>query len=230
MWIAISQRNDKNKHGLWIDNLENNYIDFFEPFGAKLLTIPNVSKNIKSYFDEYEIFGVVLSGGNDVNPKLYGEKTEKNLSISVNRDETENKLIKIALDKKLPIFGICKGMQHLNVYFKGKLIRDLGKEIKKGITHVKEDHVAEIIDERAKKIFGKEMKVNSYHNQGIISSTLSKDLIPFAVAPDGVIEGFYHKSLPIAGVQWHPERNSPNREIDSKIVKMFLNKKFFWEK
>jgi len=230
LWIAISQRNDKNKHGLWIDNLENNYIDFFEPFGAKLLTIPNVSKNIKSYFDEYEIFGVVLSGGNDVNPKLYGEKTEKNLSISVNRDETENKLIKIALDKKLPIFGICKGMQHLNVYFKGKLIRDLGKEIKKGITHVKEDHVAEIIDERAKKIFGKEMKVNSYHNQGIISSTLSKDLIPFAVAPDGVIEGFYHKSLPIAGVQWHPERNSPNREIDSKIVKMFLNKKFFWEK
>ena len=230
MWIAISQRNDKNKHGLWIDNLENNYIDFFEPFGAKLLTIPNVSKNIKSYFDEYEIFGVVLSGGNDVNPKLYGEKTEKNLSISVDRDETENKLIKIALDKKLPIFGICKGMQHLNVYFKGKLIRDLGKEIKKGITHVKEDHVAEIIDERAKKIFGKEMKVNSYHNQGIISSTLSKDLIPFAVAPDGVIEGFYHKSLPIAGVQWHPERNSPNREIDSKIVKMFLNKKFFWEK
>lgn len=230
MWIAISQRNDKNKHGLWIDNLENNYIDFFEPFGAKLLTIPNVSKNIKSYFDEYEIFGVVLSGGNDVNPKLYGEKTEKNLSISVNRDETENKLIKIALDKKLPIFGICKGMQHLNVYFKGKLIRDLGKEIKKGITHVKEDHVAEIIDERAKKIFGKEMKVNSYHNQGIISSTLSKDLIPFAVAPDGVIEGFYHKSLPIAGVQWHPERNSPNKEIDSKIVKMFLNKKFFWEK
>lgn len=230
MWIAISQRNDKNKHGLWIDNLENNYTNFFESFGVKLMAIPNASKNIESYFEEYSISGVILSGGNDVNPELYGKKIQKNMSVSVNRDKTENKLIKIAIDKKLPVFGICKGMQHLNVFFKGGLVREIGKEIKDSINHVKENHIVQIIDENARHIFGREMMVNSYHNQGIISSTLSADLKPFAVSSDGVIEGFYHETLPIAGVQWHPERKSPNKNVNSKIIQMFLNKEFFWKK
>ena len=74
MLVAISQRNDKNKHGDRIDNLENNYVSYLGEFGIKLLIIPNVAKDIKYYFDKFPIEGVILSGGNDINPERSEER------------------------------------------------------------------------------------------------------------------------------------------------------------
>jgi len=230
MWVAISQRGDPNKFGDKTDNLENNYINYLESFGIKLVIIPNSSKNVEKYFKEFPISAVILSGGNDVDPKLY-EKDRKGLSsISIERDKTEKRLLELAIKNKLPTLGICRGMQFINVFFKGKLIKDIKGEMGKNHNHVKVDHQIDIIDDKSKMILGNKAKVNSYHNQGVNSETLSSELKVFAKSKDGIVEGFYHPTLPIAGIQWHPERKSPDEEVNSKIIDLFLNKKLFWKK
>lgn len=224
MLIAISQRNDKNKHGAHIDNLENNYIDYLESFGIQLIPIPNTAKNIQSYFENFPIKAVILSGGNDVNPQLYGEEPEKGLAVSEERDKTEKILLEIAIEKKLPILGICRGMQFINVFFKGKLIQNLNQI---GSNHIIPCHTVQIQYNQDLPI--KELQVNSYHNQGLTQSQLSPELESFAKASDGIIEGIHHHSLPIAGIQWHPERKSPEADFNKIIIQSFLKRELFWK-
>lgn len=230
MLIAISQRNDKNKHGEYIDNLENSYVNYLEKFGVKLIVIPNLTKDVDSYFKEFPILGVILSGGNDINPRLYGELLKEGLSVSDERDETEKKILEVAIKKKLPVLGICRGMQFINVFFKGKLIMNIKEETGTKIEHVSANHKIIILNKELQKVLGKKTHVNSYHNQGIDSNRLSPELRTFAQSSDGIIEGVNHASLPIAGVQWHPERKSPDEEINNKIIKAFIEKELFWKK
>lgn len=222
MLIAISQRNDKNQHGDYVDNLENSYVTYFEKLGVKLIVIPNWTKDVDSYFKEFPISGMVLSGGNDIDPGLYGGKSEKGLTVSRKRDKIEKKMLEIAVKKRLPVLGICRGMQFINVFFKGKLTT----KVKGEIEHVAVNHNIIILDKELVKILGKDIEVNSYHKHKV---ELSSELKAFAQSPDGIIEGIYHPSLPIAGVQWHPERKSPNEEFNNKIIKAFLNKELFWK-
>jgi len=227
MLIAISQRQNKNSYGYYIDNLENNYVNYLESFGIKLIIIPNTSKNIKFYFDNFPISGIILSGGNNVNPKLYGSESEAGSSVSDSRDETENNMLKIAIDNKIPVLGICKGMQLINVFFEGRL-DNIENGIGKDIKHVRTNHKIDITDDKFSRILGKESEVNSTHNKGIDSNLLSPKLKAFASSSDGIIEGIYHPSLPIVGIQWHPERKSPDEEINKKIISSFLKKEDFF--
>lgn len=220
MLIAISQKQDKNKWGEFIDSLENNYINYLEKFGIKLIPIPNSSKNILSYFKKFPISAIILSGGNDVNPELYGEEIKEGFSISKQRDETEKKLLEIAVKKKIPVLGICRGMQFINTYFNGKL--------EKVEEHTRKNHKIKITGE-TKDVLGDEIEVNSYHNYGISKNTLSNKLNSFANA-EGIVEGIFHPFFPIGGIQWHPERDSPNKEANRKLIDAFINKKLFWKK
>jgi len=209
MLIAISQRQDKNKHGDFVDTLENNYINYLEKFGVKLIQIPNSSEDIRSYFKTPPIKGIILSGGNDI-----GESEQ--------RDETEKKLLDIAVKRKLPVLGICRGMQFINHYFGGSL-----NHVE---NHVAQNHNIEIIDNKIGQSLKGQIKTNSYHTQGISSEGLSNQLKSFAQSSDLLIEGLYHPFLPIAGIQWHPERISPGNEINEKLIKAFLNKELFWKR
>jgi len=227
MIIAISQRNMKMDKGSNRDALENDYVKYYENFGITLLPIPNVSKDLNKYFDDIDINGIILSGGDDVNPTLYGSKPENEI-VSEERDNTEKKLVDIAIEKNLPLLGNCRGAQFINVYFKGKLIRDVKSET--GIDHVNKVHKIKIIDEKASYFLNKkELSVNSFHNQGITKDSLSSKLKAFALTDDGIIEGFYHQKYPIAGILWHPERDGSNGQADRKLIEAFLNKKFFWK-
>lgn len=229
MWIAISQRNDINKNGDGIDTLENNYVNYLENFGVKLVIIPNTAKDIGSYFGNFPIKGIILSGGNNVNPELYGNKFEEEMSISKERDETEKRLLEIAINKGLPVLGICRGMQFVNVFFKGKLA-NIKEEIGAEAEHVRVNHTIKITDKRAIEMLGAKAEVNSYHKYGILEGILSPRLKSFAKTDDGVIEGVYHPSLPIAGIEWHPERKSPDERINERIVRAFLERELFWGK
>lgn len=228
MWLLISQRNDINKNGDLIDNLENNYINYLEKFGAQLMIVPNATKKIESYFN-FPLYGIILSGGNNVNPELYGGKLQEGIVLSKERDETEKKLLEIAIKKKLPVLGICKGMQFINVFFKGRLV-NIKKEIRLQAGHVRVNHIIRITDKKAAEVLGTKADVNSYHEYGVVEKTLSSQLKSFAQTADGVIEGIYHPSLPIAGVQWHPERKSPDERINENIIEAFLSKGLFWKK
>ena len=71
--------------------------------------------------------------------------------------------------------------------------------------------------------------VNSYHNQAVTEETKSRELKVFAEAKMGIIEGLYHPTLPIAGMQWHPERKSIDININEKIIKAFVKRELFWK-
>ena len=104
-----------------------------------------------------------------------------------------------------PVLGICKGMQLLNIYFGGTLTQDLRNshdhQTSDGdllhMSYVSEDCVLS-------HLYGKEFVINSNHHQAV--DKLGKNLKVVQTSHDGIIEGFIHESLPIIGVQWHPER------------------------
>ena len=197
MWVAISQRNTDGK-----DMLENGYVKYLEGFGIKLVPIPNVCRNIEQYFEELPIEAVILSGGDDIG------------SSSSVRDDTERELLFIAIEKKLPVLGICRGMQFINLFFGGSLIMNIKRHV--AVTH------NILIDED-------EIVVNSYHNHGINEECLSPQFEVFAIAEDGIIEGIRHKTLPIAGIQWHPERVGSDVEYDKMLIETFVTRQCFWK-
>ena len=231
MFVAISQRNEKSEFSDYRDSLENNYINYYECFGIKLIPIPNSSNNVKNYFEELPIKGIILTGGGDVNPNLYNQEPKYATNFSRLRDDTEKSLLEIALEKNLPVFCNCRGMQFMNVFFGGSLIQDIKLELNTKIDHLK-PHYVKIIDNKVYE-FLKERRfmVNSYHNQGLTLENLSKELKTFAISEsDSVIEGVYHPNYPIAGLQWHTERRSLDRNIDEKLVEAFIKRKLFWQK
>src|SRR3989338_718953 len=227
MLIAISQRQDRNKHGNWFDNLDSAYAKYLEKFGINILPLPNSPKHLDYYFKELPIKGVILSSGNDVNPKLYGSKY-KSESVSSERDSAERKILEISIKGKLPVLGLCRGMQFINVFFGGKLVL-IKQDTKSKIEHVAFNREIKIVEKNAKKLIGSAFDANSFHNCGISQGTLSKKLRAFATNENNLIEGIYHPKLPIAGIMWHPERKSPNDIVNKKIVQAFLNKKLFWK-
>lgn len=227
MIIAISQRNMKMDKGANRDALENDYVKYYEDLGITLLPIPNVSKDLDKYFDQIPIKGIILVGGNDINPNLYGGKLQDE-DFSDDMDNTCKRLIEIALERKLPLLGNCRGGQFINVFFGGKLIQDI--KTKTDVNHVHVTHKVKIIDEKVAKFFNKnEFIVNSYHKQGITKDTLSPELKSFAITDEGIIEGIYHPKHPMAGVLWHPERPGSDKEVDNKLIEAFIKRKLFWK-
>ncbi len=218
MLAAISQRNDVNKHGASYDNLEVNYVNYFEKFGIKSILIPNCTDDVAGYINKLPIRAVILTGGNDIDPSLFGAKSMTGLSVSRQRDKTERELLQIATKKRIPVLGICRGMQFMNIFFGGKL------RFVKG--HVVEKHSVGLTEPALE---GK-ISVNSYHKLGITYDDLCRDFRAFAQSDDGIIEGICHKSLPIAGLQWHPERKCPNNAVNDRIMKAFVQNKLFWKK
>lgn len=225
--LLITQRNDLNKNGDLVDSLENSYIEYFEKLGAELVIIPNTSKQIESYF-ELMPEGIILSGGNTINPKLYGSSLQEQ-SVSIERDATEKKILEIAVTKRIPVLGICRGMQFINVFFGGKL-ENIKDSVARALNHSPQGGISAIHKIKfSVPDFGKEAEVNSYHNFGVTKNAVSSELKVFAESSDGVIEGIYHPKLPIAGIEWHPERKSPDTSVNEKIIKAFLSKRVFWK-
>ena len=208
MLTLITQREVKGKYRK-SDSLEQEYIDYLSKFGINLMPVPNNTDLVESYFN-LPVTGIILAGGNDV-----GE--------SINSDNTERVLLNIAIKKNIPVLGICRGMQFINHYFKGSL--------SKVNNHVNVNHHIHILDQNP--VLGRNAKVNSFHNQGVLKADLALELKVFAEsegAEENVIEGIYHPDYSIAGIMWHPERKSPNPEINEKIINAFLNRKLYWGK
>lgn len=159
------------------------------------------------------IDALILSGGHDVNPNLYGEEHLQKLGeIMPERDFFDFNLIKFAKEKNIPILGICRGFQILNVYHGGTLYQDLSYNKDCYIKHSQGynpklvTHSVKLTNES--KLFNlfndKEFLVNSFHHQTI------KDIAPSlkiaAISKDGVIEAFESEDYNfLIGVQWHPE-------------------------
>jgi len=215
MLALISQKiiEDQNRE---LDALDHNYTKYLEKFKLELIPVSNIRNN-QDFYHSLPIERIILSGGEDI-----GESKQ--------RDETERRLLDFAINRKIPVLGICRGMQFINFYFGGGLIKSIKNEIGTNINHVAANHLVEITNNKLAEILGNEIYVNSYHNQGINSVNLASGLKDFAQTKEGVIEGIYHPNLPIAGIQWHPERENQYNEANDKILNSFLNQTLFWKK
>ena len=158
--------------------------------------------------DNYDV--LVLSGGGDMGIKsgAYGDQTD-NLPIgggNDDRDDLEKQLLEKALERKMPVLGICRGMQVMNVFLGGTLWPDIGQGGFDGGIHRDgeggEPPVGDI--PHWTEMEGKEFEVTSHHHQGV--RELGKGLQILSKSSDGMIEAVKHASLPWFAVQWHPER------------------------
>lgn len=161
--------------------------------------------------------GVLLTGGSDVDPALYGEAPHATYDAAESgRDSFEVALARAAVDANRPLLAICRGMQVLNVALGGSLIQDIPSEVQGALTHsVPEPPVAiahEVWVARESRLWdimreqrdGESLQVNSRHHQAV--SRVAPGFDVTATAPDGVIEAMERPaSLFCVAVQWHPE-------------------------
>jgi len=159
--------------------------------------------------------GVLFSGGGDVHPERYGGQPHPKVGfVDEDRDRVEAQLMQRVLERDMPFFGICRGLQVVNVALGGSLYEDLEDQYPGALKHdwfeeQPRDYLAHPLqveaDSSLPQILGATaLEVNSLHHQGI--RRLAVDLRPIAFAPDGLIEGIELPGYPFGlAVQWHPE-------------------------
>lgn len=226
MNVAITQRILLNEHGSKIDSLEQAYVSYYSQFGINLIPVPNSLKHVSKFIKECNIKKIIFSGGGDIQPSLWGGKSLTHHFYQEERDDLEAKLLQFALKRNIPVLGICRGAQMINVLLGGYLVQDLNQNSLKRLNHVKSTH--RLIWEKNSKFplpLRKKISVNSFHNQGFSLRELSPQLQSFAYTEDGIVEGFYHKKKHCIGILWHPERKSPHPEFCDSIIKFWLRQK-----
>jgi len=183
------------------DALSRDWPIFMEKINVIPLLVPNSLKNIDDFLTEIKPDGIILTGG-------------ENIGKNPERDLTELNLIEYGIENKLPIFGVCRGMQIINNFFGGSLTVTNDKK------HVGKNHEIQLCDSRLDSL--SEIIVNSFHENVIHKTDLSQDVVILAESKhDKTIEAFIHKKFMIAGVMWHPERdqNKFNLEFVERIFK-----------
>lgn len=174
----------------------------------------------------YEFFraadAVMLTGGDDVDPALYGEeKHEKTGGIDPDRDRVETALTRWAVAENKPLLGICRGIQVMNVALGGSLIQDIPSQAPSELTHAghwhgaARDQVLHTVrcdaDSRAALLLGAEVGVNSFHHQSI--NRVGDAYVVTGRSTDGIVEAIEIPSQRFClGVQWHPEEMAAGRE------------------
>lgn len=231
MNLIITQRHTADARKAPIDSLENSYASFFYSAGCQLFPIPNLCGNVSDFVQRISPDGIVLSGGGDVSPGLYGGARRDGDQVSPDRDRIEYGLLDYAVKERIPLLGICRGMQLINVYFGGSLVADIALRGDSGLPVIG-NHPVELEDgELVARLGSSEISVNSYHTQGIPLDGVGRSLTVFASYPAlSIAEGIRHRELPIAGIQWHPERNGAVSSLDQILVDAFINGKLYWEK
>ncbi len=157
--------------------------------------------------------GLVFCGGNAVDPRRYGQVNEGLCrTVIPHRDELEFEALQYCQERGLPVLGVCRGMQLLNVAHGGSMLQDLT------ITIVEHEAKGEVSCFHPIEVFSgttlaaiagsrKSLRVNSRHHQGLKAEHLAPGLRMSAIAPDGVVEGLEGTGEPfLVGIQFHPER------------------------
>ena len=151
--------------------------------------------------------GLVLCGGGDLDPALFHQPNLGSDPPDLRRDERELALAHAFLEAGKPILGICRGIQVLNVALGGGIIQDLPQTVRpfhraEGRFQVHPVRAAE--GSLFETLYGPVFSVNSLHHQAV--GKPGQDLVPVLWSESGVVEGLVHKTLPVLGVQFHPER------------------------
>ncbi len=178
-----------------------------------------------------ELGGLLLTGGGDVDPARFGEAPHPTVyEVAPARDTLETSAVQIALDRRLPVLAVCRGIQVLNVALGGSLYQDVGTDPGTELRHSQQEprdqptHKVTVEPRsRLAKVLGTdEIEVNSLHHQAV--KALGRGLVAVAWAPDQIIEGveLADPSRFVLGVEWHPEElvghSEPARRLFAALV------------
>ncbi len=149
--------------------------------------------------------GFLILGGDDINPTVYGENNDLNLSkdIDDNQDITDKKILDYAVKHKVPTFGICRGIQSIAAMLGGTLHQDISYANLYHPASEKKHMVTKVANGPVSSLLPDIFETNTFHHQCV--NKVPEDFIVTYVNGD-VIEAIEHKTLPMFAVQWHPER------------------------
>jgi len=180
---------------------------------------------------------VVLSGGSDIEPSYYGaERHPMVMDTCPERDEFELALAKTALARGLPMLGICRGLQMLNIALGGTLHQHL-PELPGVLVHSAEwrsgnrdrsrrwrplFHDVEVSHPRLASLSGRVVETNTYHHQA--ADRIGDGLVVAARSADGVVEALAGDDAPVLGVQWHPEMHRPGEAAGEAPFQWLVNR------
>ncbi|MDA0264036.1 MAG: gamma-glutamyl-gamma-aminobutyrate hydrolase family protein [Chloroflexi bacterium] len=205
------------------------YVSVMESAGAETrVLIPDDHSSLPTEELMDGVGGLLLCGGPDVDPALYGEVPDPDAGLTLNRplDDLELRILDFALERDMPVLAICRGMQLLNVAFGGKLIQDLPGHRSQKVDDkwVPGSHVIYIAPgAKAAPVIGMAgfFKVNSLHHQGLKEAHRAPRLMTTAYeVEDGLIEGLESPEHSwVIGLQCHPERQD---EVPKLFDNLFL--------
>lgn len=211
------------------------YINAIKRAGGVPLVIPMTTDTVQLNAVLNTITGLVMTGGEDVNPlKYYGEEPHPRMGeIAPERDAFDYILIQMAVKKGIPVLGICRGMQMLNVALGGSLIQDIPSQVKGSMVDHRQEAPSScathsITIEKGSllhNILKKDVTaVNSFHHQAVKKAAPSLKVT--AVAKDGVVEAIEGKenNMRVLGLQFHPEGFAAHGECEfSPIFEWLVN-------
>lgn len=203
--IALLMRLNEQKY-----TVNQDYVNALINTNAEvILLLPQSKESLEKTLSQCD--GLVVPGGDDVNPKRYDHENTFSHVIDETIEQLDVDAIEIMHLLNRPIFGICRGLQIINVVFGGTLIQDINSQLNDKLNHSfshinnmpLKGHKIHIKDHtRLSKILKPDIEVNTYHHQCI--DTLASNFIVSAYSIDGIIEAIENEK--ILAVQWHPER------------------------
>ena len=201
-----------------------NYLRALGHLNAKGVVLYGIEKT-----DDYD--GLLIPGGWDADPALYGQQNRACEGVNQELDRLQMRSLELFTAAKKPVLGICRGEQMINIFFGGTLIQHIetaadhvyNKELSTDRTHMTRAERGSFLE----KLYGERFPTNSSHHQAV--DRLGDGLRAVQWSEEGVIEGIEHETLPVWGVQWHPERMCfEHRRADtvdgSRVIDMFLNR------
>ena len=191
--------------------LNQSYFHAIRHFGGIPVLLPVMAEADELNYLVSTLDGLVLTGGDDIDPALFGEAMlNDTVKLCPERDQAEYAVLKLADEKNLPLLGICRGVQVMNVYYGGTLYQDIPAQIPNCLLHRMEAPFHRTchscIPEQGTPFASREpFGINSHHHQAI------RDVAPgyraMGRSEDGVIEAIFDPAHRFRwGVQWHPER------------------------
>ncbi len=213
--IGVTQRvAEIASYGERRDCLDQAWSEWLYSVGCTGVPLPNVGARVADLVVQLGVDAVVLSGGNNFSGDVYDNANAPIGDAFEARDTTEFALVDLALSRRLPLVGFCRGMQTLQVHFGGRLEPTHGSQV----NHVARDHPVSIHGTRFRQWASPGLEVNSFHDFGVRADAVASPLAVFATASDGFAEGLYHPEAPILGAQWHPERTNTCNELNRALL------------
>ncbi|RKS09693.1 putative glutamine amidotransferase [Nocardiopsis sp. Huas11] len=209
--IGVSAYAQSASWGVWempAVLLPGAYTDAVAAAGAVPVLLPPV-EGVAGAVERLD--GLVLAGGGDLDPGLYGAEAEEHTAgVQAARDGAECALLAAALERGIPVLGVCRGMQLLNVARGGTLVQHLparvGHEGHRRRPGVFDEHAVSVAEgSLTAAVLGRtRVDAPSYHHQAV--DVLGEGVVATAWAEDGTVEALEYTGVPdVLGVQWHPE-------------------------